>query len=388
MKKKIKFLGVAVLVTAIVIGFAACDGGGNGGHTHDWQAIDGGVAPTCTTPGSGKLKCTTCGEEKDGDTLAALGHDYGNWTTTTRTLTVLETRVCSHDPSHKETRGEIANSAQGVWINAGTFTMGSPESEPGRATNETQHSVTLTKGFYMGKYQVTQAQYEAVMGSNPSYYKTPVVPETNTDNRPVERVSWYDALVFCNKLSMLEELSPAYEMQTEANTAVWSADPATWGTVPTGSDTRWNAVRIAGDSDGYRLPTEAQWEYACRAGTETAFNDGETQDYSNTTAVNQLGWYSGNGNRTHGVGEKAANKWGLYDMHGNVFEWCWDWYNESYYSSSPTEDPAGAASGSDRVVRGGYYNFAASLARSAFRFFINPYNRDIAVGFRLVRPAQ
>jgi formylglycine-generating enzyme required for sulfatase activity len=261
-----------------------------------------------------------------------------------------------------------------VQIPGGTFQMGSPASEPDRASDETQHSVTLT-GFRMGKYLVTQAQYEAVMGTNPSNFKTPVSPETSTANRPVENVNWYNALVFCNKLSVTDGLTPAYRIDG-------STDPTAWGTVPTNSNSTWNAVEIVAGSTGYRLPTEAQWEYACRAGSTTAYNTG-------ATIIDNTGWYIDNsGARTHSVGEKPANAWGLYDMHGNVYERCWDWYSSSYYSSSPEENPTGAVSGSERVMRGGTWSSTSRFLRSAFRSYIYPYSGSNVIGFRLVRPAQ
>jgi formylglycine-generating enzyme required for sulfatase activity len=270
-----------------------------------------------------------------------------------------------------------------IQINADnvSFTMGSPEGESGRQTNETQHQVTLTKGFYMGKYPVTQEQYEAVMGSNPSNFSSSPAAGETQGRRPVEWVSWYDALVFCNKLSMLEDLSPAYEMQTSADTSVWSADPGTWGNIPTGFDTRWNAVRIAAGSDGYRLPTEAQWEYACRAGTTTAYNLGGTWN-------DDWGWVNTNSNSmTHEVGKKAANAWGLYDMHGNVYEWCWDWYDANYggVAGAAVTDPTGSVSGDMRVLHGGSWD--SQNWRSAYRGGVNPRYRGSSFGFRLVRPA-
>jgi formylglycine-generating enzyme required for sulfatase activity len=255
-----------------------------------------------------------------------------------------------------------------VWIEAGAFTMGSPENEPSRSSDETQHSVTLT-GFYMGKYPVTQEQYVAVMKTNPSGYKPPTAAKN-----PVEKVTWYDALVFCNKLSMNEGLSPAYRISG-------STDPAVWR--PSSGDATWNAVEIVAGSTGYRMPTEAQWEYACRAGTTTAYNTGDT-------ISDDTGWYNDNSDfSTHTVGEKPANAWGLYDMHGNVYEWCWDWYGT--YADGAQTNPTGAVSGDHRVARGGsYYDDGQNgqNMRSAFRDKYTPGTMYVDIGFRLVRPVQ
>jgi formylglycine-generating enzyme required for sulfatase activity len=249
-----------------------------------------------------------------------------------------------------------------IQIQPGTFTMGSPTYETGHCEDETQHQVTLT-GFKMSKYPVTQGQYEAVMGNNPNY-----TPGTDA----VGSVTWYDAVEFCNKLSTLEELTPVYTITDRTPTTGY---PITAATVTA----NWSA-------NGYRLPTEAQWEYSCRAGTTTAYYMGDT--LSNN--------YSG-----------GFNAWGLY-MHSSVFEMCWDWYSSSYYSSSPAQDPTGPDSGSKRVIRGGLMTsiltlgvYAVYYMRSAFRCdslypnSVHPelsygpgtfYPSSSALGFRVVRP--
>ena len=226
-----------------------------------------------------------------------------------------------------------------VKIKAGTFTMGSPEGELGRDSWEKQHQVTLTKDYWLGKFEVTQAQYEAIMGNNPSTFKG--------SNRPVEEVSWENAKEFCNKLN--ERYA---------------------GKLPT----------------GYRfdLPTEAQWEYACRAGTTTALSNGTnlTSEKGTCSNLNEVGWYDKNhGSAGHkAVGQKRPNNWGLYDMHGNVFEWCRDWW-ASYIGDST--DPTGPTSGSDRVIRGGSCVIYAMFCRSAFRTTSPPGDRNCGLGFRL-----
>jgi len=249
-----------------------------------------------------------------------------------------------------------------VLINGGTFTMGSPANETGRQSTEIQHQVTV-KSFYMGKYEVTQKEYQEVMGTNPSYNKG--------DNLPVENVSWYDAVEYCNRRSQREGLTPAYTInknQRDPNNNN-QYDNIKWTVT-------WNR-----NANGYRLPTEAEWEYACRAGTTTAFNTG-----ANLSDI--TGWYGANsGNNKHPVGQKPANRFGLYDMHGNVSEWCWDWYGT--YSSGTQTDPTGASAGSDRIMRGGAMNTPiAELLRSASRDPIGPYNTGRNIGFRVARNAQ
>ena len=264
----------------------------------------------------------------------------------------------------------IVKAIEMVSIPAGTFIMGSPESEPDRDKDETQHSVKLS-GFSISKYQVTQAQYREVMGAKED---RTTVDHGKGDNYPIYYINWYDAIVFCNKLSIKEGFDPVYSINGSTN-------PAKWGTIPNSSNAKWNSVVIVEGSNGYRLPTEAQWEYACRAGTTTAYNTGDT--LSDTT-----GWYNSNSeSKASEVGKKPANAWGLYDMHGNVWEWCWDWYDSSYYSDSPADDPlGGASSGTFRVGRGGSWGNSDKYLRSAYRCNITLYVRNGPIGLRPVRP--
>ena len=246
-----------------------------------------------------------------------------------------------------------------VRIKGGTFTMGSPVDEPERWDEEIQHQVKVSS-FSIGKYQVTQKEYEEIMGTNPSRFK-------GDGNLPVESVSWFDAIEYCNKRSQWEGITPAY--------------------IIGGSD-RNRTVTWNRDANGYRLPTEAEWEYACRAGTTTPFNTGNN---ITTKQANYNGNYPYNGNEsgeyretTVPVGSFPANRWGLYDMHGNVWEWCWDWYGD--YETGVQVDPTGAVSGDYRVERGGSWDDHGQYLRSAYRDRSNPSISYDFIGFRLVRP--
>jgi formylglycine-generating enzyme required for sulfatase activity len=255
-------------------------------------------------------------------------------------------------------------------VPAGSFLRGSPANEFGHnAKEEPMHKVVL-RCFYMSEYPVTQELYEAVMGVNPSKITKPAAGE-NAGRLPVENVRWYDAIVFCNKLSLEEGRSPAYRIRGSTN-------PADWGNVPVSANAAWDAVQVVSGSNGYRLPTEAQWEYACRAGTTTAYNTG-------SVIKDSTGWYGKNsGGTTHEVGLKPANAWGLYDMHGNVYEWCWDWLDD--YKGGTATDPAGPVTGKNRILRGGAYGSADENVRSANRRGDYPYAQFGAFGFRIVLP--
>lgn len=265
----------------------------------------------------------------------------------------------------------IANSAFAednfILIKGGTFKMGSPESENWRSDDELQHEVTVSD-FYISCYEVTQAEYKSLMNDNPSNFKG--------DKLPVENVSWLDAVKYCNAKSEKENLTPAYKIE--------------------GNKVTWNT-----EADGYRLPTEAEWEYACRAGTNTPFNtensispneanyyghypyEIEENYFSQNKLTTKPGIYRG---ETLKVGSFKPNKFGLYDMHGNVAEWCWDIY-APYDAASSIENPVGPSEGTRRVNRGGAWNDFAKNMRSSYRAATPQENSSFNLGFRLAKGA-
>ncbi len=230
-----------------------------------------------------------------------------------------------------------------VLVPAGSFMMGTespncPNDDPFTEKNEyihcmgdilpeetPKHKVEISRYFYMGKYEVTQEQWHKVMGNNPSHFRTEKAGEYSP-NHPVEKVSWEDVQNFISKLNQMEK------------------------------------------TDAYRLPTEAEWEYAACAGTTTAYSFGDDK-----SRLGEYAWYEDNsGKKTHPVGQLKPNAWGIYDMHGNVWEWCGDWYSDKYYSNSPSTDPNGPSSGSYRVYRGGGWGASAGYCRSAPRLSYSP----------------
>jgi formylglycine-generating enzyme required for sulfatase activity len=282
-------------------------------------------------------------------------------------------------------QNEIVNSiGMNLKLNpAGEFLMGSPGSDLVASNDEKpQHRVRITQPFYLGIHQVTRGQFRRFVDA--SGYKTEAEKDRKggwcwdagatkwvqdpkytwrspgfdqTDEHPVVNVSWNDVEAFCNALSQKEGLSPFSTIKGQ-----------------TVSVPDWNGP-------GYRLPTEAEWEYACRAGSQTRYCFGDDEK-----TLGEYAWYFANsGDRTHPVGEKKPNAFGLHDMHGNVWEWCWDGYDADYYRQSPAADPRGSDQAASRVIRGGSWRFAPHFARSAYRSWYAPVYRFFYLGFRLAR---
>ena len=254
---------------------------------------------------------------------------------------VLQTSSQMHESAGSSRETNFSNSIgmNFVYIPPGSFLRGSPIEELGRESDEKQQLVSLSHGYYMQTTEVTQEQWKTVMGSLPLYI-------IKCDEKcPVERVSWDNAQEFINELNIIEE------------------------------------------SQKYRLPTEAEWEYAARAGSNTSFANGEISVLTcdNDTKLDDIGWYCGNSKilRHHIVAQKNPNSWGLYDMHGGVWEWCADWYGP--YSSEAVTDPGGTPDGAERIMRGGGIADTARSCRSANRYSLRPDVQFNNIGLRIVR---
>jgi len=415
MKNLIKVFGIIAIIAVIVFSMSCGGGGDDGGTTVSVTgvslnktslslAVDGSesliatVAPTNATNKNVTWKSsdTTKATVANGTVTAVAA---GTATITVTTADGNITATCSVTVTGG---GAAAVNIEMVSIPARTFIMGSPTSEPNRASYETQHSVTLS-AFSMSKYQVTQAQWVSVMGTGEDRTTTSY---GKGNNYPIYYVNWYDALVFCNKLSIKEGLNPVYSIGGSTDPAVWITNNG--GNIPTTtSNATWDAVVMDKSKNGYRLPTEAEWEYACRGSYENKATETNTKPfwigngtkmisgmanfdvrypydlnhspaghYNDSTATGFVG-------KTTEVGSYTANNYGLYDMHGNVNEWCWDRFGN--YGSGSQTDPTGAVTDSAPVVRGGsWYNAGWSL-RSAYRYNDSPGNRNSYFGFRLVR---
>lgn len=239
-------------------------------------------------------------------------------------------------------------------VPAGTFQMGNTGKDFGFTDEFPVHNVTISRDLLMSKYEITQKQYEIVMSFNPS--------SIQGQKLPVDQVTWFDAVGFCNKLSALEELEPCYTIDG------------------TNVECNW-------DAEGYRLPTEAEWEYACKSGTKTDFFSGDltsTACHPIDESLSTIGWYYCNSDWVaHEVGTLQQNSFGLFDMNGNVAEWCWDWYGG--YGNAPVTDPKGPESGTERVVRGGAWGHSARKCRSSLRYSYLPDNQLVYIGFRIIK---
>ncbi|HQB41686.1 MAG TPA: formylglycine-generating enzyme family protein [Candidatus Cloacimonadota bacterium] len=264
--------------------------------------------------------------------------------------------------------GEIQNM---VYVKGGTFQMGSSESK----YSQPIHSVTVAS-FYIGKHHITQKEWQAVMEGNKNEISTEPNAYGDNPQAPIIRVSWYDAIVFCNRKSIQEGLKPCYEKSGEGN-------PDNWGVPKSGNnDVNWDAIKCNWSANGYRLPTEAEWEYAAKGGNKT-----KGFRFAGSNNINDVGWYEGNsGDELHDSGAKAANELGVYDMTGNAWEWCWDWYDT--YASNAETNPYGANDGTDRVGRGGSSGDDEEECHVAYRLYGNPGRSYSDLGFRVARTTK
>jgi formylglycine-generating enzyme required for sulfatase activity len=315
----------------------------------DFSVIDLWLTPgelTVTSAADGRLLIVGSDDEsrlmKSGDKYVTpikegsyeLTFTFSNTRVEKRTIDMVNTKNVQITFGGRRT--DVQDMGGFEYIDGGSFSMGSPAGETGRREDERAHTVTLDP-FYMGKFEVTQKEYEELMGKNPSGFPG--------EKHPVESLSWFDAVAYCNALSQKEGLTPAYTVR--------------------GRTVTWNRR-----ANGYRLPTEAEWEFACRTGHAGG-------SVSNKANVNTKA--------TTAAGSFEANAWGLYDMIGNVWEWCWDWYGE--YPAEAQANPEGPAEGPGRVVRGGGYYNEGELLRPARRGYDPPTRMVDNLGFRLVRPA-
>lgn len=257
-----------------------------------------------------------------------------------------------------------------VLVEGGTFSMGNDYGDP---DEKPVHDVTLGN-YYISKYEVTQEEWIAVMGTNPSGFTGDPVIKEKPAKRPVEQVSWYDAVLYCNMRSIKEGLTPCYSLN--GNT-----DPDEWGPSPLESKkSRWSSISCNMDAEGYRLPTEAEWEYAARGGKKSTH-----YSFSGYNTIQIVAWYEQNSiDQTHESGKKKANELGIYDMTGNVWEWCFDAYG-GYQKKAVSNPISGLNPGKDRLLRGGGWASNSKVCTVTNRSTRNPTDRVNTVGFRLVK---
>ncbi|MCQ2611966.1 MAG: SUMF1/EgtB/PvdO family nonheme iron enzyme [Treponema sp.] len=397
-----KVAGIAIAV-ALVFGMFSCSDGSNDDSASPTSSIKmetvatpafsvsaGEIASgtkviiSCTTEGA-KIYYTTDGSKP---TASSTQYTAGINITAAVAIKAIAVKDGMNDSAVASASYTIKVSAavsDFVLIPAGKFQMGNDQ---GYDSSKPVHTVTISKGFYMCDHEVTQAEYQTVMGSNPSYFvgeqsHKKVVDGEVQGNRPVENVNWYMAIVYCNKRSIKEGLTPCYRINEKTN-------PDEWGTIPTSNDKNWHDVECNWNANGYRLPTEAEWEYAARAGDTTV--DSYTWSGTNTESrLENYAWYESNsGSKTHEVKKKRENANRLYDMSGNVLEWCWDWWPEKgCYSEAAATDPRGDdSSGFSRVVRGGSCVSVSGNCSVNCRFSAIPLEQYNDLGFRVCRNAD
>ena len=370
--KKFVLAGLALLAITGLLALTSCKNDSvSEAHNHTFDE-DGWESDA-----TGHWHPATCGHTGEKDGFAS--HTFGDWEVQTESTEagklVKKCTTCSWTD-------EMEIPVGFVYIPAGKFQMGSTA---GDSDEKPAHDVTISKGYFMGRHEVTQEEYEKYCSYTGGENKNPTEPYGDGDDYPAYYVSWYDAVVYCNRRSIAEDLTPCYAIDGETDPSKWGGD----GTVPTSSDEPWE-VTCNWEANGYRLPTEAEWEYAARA--RDATTDKITWSGTDTeTKLEEYAWYSyeGSDRKTHQVGTLASNAWGLYDMSGNVWEWCWDWYGD-YSTESVTNPtgPTGGSSGDLRVNRGGSWSDSAGSCTVSNRYYDGPNGRYFNLGFRLVRPSS
>ncbi len=318
---------------------------------------------TCATDGA-TIRYTVDGSEPN-ETSAAY---TGPITVSVSTTLKAKAYLAGWTPSQTASAAYTIDSGPDnmIYVPGGTFTMGNTHGGGGSDELPT-HSVTLDP-FYISKYEVTQAEYALYLQPSSNWTSNIGLG----DDYPAYFASWHAVLKYCNLRSLAGGLTPCYTING-------STDPADWGPVPYYGNPTWDAAICDWSADGYRLPTEAEWEYAARGAV-----DPPDYLYSGSDDINAVAWYSANsGISSHPVGSKAPNELETYDMSGNLIEWCWDWYGS--YSSTPQTNPTGPASGPYRVLRGGSWIASANNSRVAMRHYLLPWDRDLDIGFRVCR---
>ena len=362
--KKFVLAALALLAITGLLALAGCKNDSvSEAHTHTFE-------DRWENDATGHWRPATC--EHTGEKGGFASHTFGDWEVQTESKDTVAGKLVKKCTTCSWT-DEMEIPAGFVYIPAGTFKMGSTA---GYDDEKPAHGVTISKGYFMGRHEVTQQLYFAVMGQWGG--TEPSSTYGVGDDYPAYYVSWYDAVVFCNELTTKElgEEACVYYYNDGDVKKVYTKDAEAAGKTP----------HMDTSKSGYRLPTEAEWEYAARAGDDTT--DKITWSGTDTqTKLEEYAWYSKNsGSKTHQVGTLAPNAWGLYDMSGNVWEWCWDWYGG--YRDESVSDPHGGSSGVYRVSRGGGWHYDADSCAVSFRDYDVPSLRNDYLGFRLVRPSS